>query len=310
MASFLIFAGGLLLAGLGGELFVRSVLGLAGRTRIPAAIIATTLAAFATSAPELAVSLSAALDGRPQIGFGDAIGSNVVNIALILGLALIIAPISVRAESQRRDIPVALIAPVATALLLIDDRISRIDALAMLALFFIWLGANLLEARLRRRTSDPADAHGNLALILLFAATGLVSLGVAGQLIVLAARSIADTLGVDAFIVGSTLVALGTSMPELATTVVAALRRRVEIGFGMLLGSNIFNGLLIVPAAALIHPIEVPWREAAVGLGFGLIVVLPLLPVQGIIMRRRRGALFLALYALYVMALFEAARAG
>jgi cation:H+ antiporter len=99
-------------------------------------------------------------------------------------------------------------------------------------------------------------------------------------------------------------------MPELATTVVAALRRRVEIGFGMLLGSNIFNGLLIVPAAALIHPIEVPWREAAVGLGFGLIVVLPLLPVQGAIMRRRRGALFLVLYALYVMALFEAARAG
>ena len=310
MASFLIFAGGLLLAGLGGELFVRSVLGLAGRTRIPAALIATTLAAFATSAPELSVSLSAALDGRPQIGFGDAIGSNVVNIALILGLALIIAPISVRAESQRRDIPVALVAPVATALLLIDDRISRLDALAMLAVFVIWLGGNLLEARQRRRASDPADATGNLALILGFAAAGLVSLAVSGQLIVLAARGIADALGVDGFIVGSTLVALGTSMPELATTMVAALRRRVEIGFGMLLGSNIFNSLLIVPAAALIHPIEVPWREAAVGLGFGLIVVLPLLPVQGAIMRRRRGALFLALYALYVMALFEAARAA
>jgi cation:H+ antiporter len=310
MTSFLIFAGGLLLAGLGGELFVRAVLGLAGRTRIPAAIIATTLAAFATSAPELAVSVSAALDGRPQIGFGDAIGSNVVNIALILGLALIIAPISVRAESQRRDIPVALVAPVATALLLIDDRISRLDALAMLAVFVIWLGANLLEARLRRRASDPADAHGNLALILVFAATGLVSLAVAGQLIVLAARGIADVLGVDGFIVGSTLVGLGTSMPELATTVAAALRRRVEIGFGMLLGSNIFNGLLIVPVAALIHPIELPWGEAAVGLGFGLIVVLPLLPVQGAIMRRRRGALFLVLYVLYVMALFEAARTG
>jgi cation:H+ antiporter len=310
MTSFLIFAGGLLLAGLGGELFVRSVLGLAGRTRIPAAIIATTLAAFATSAPELAVSVSAALDGRPQIGFGDAIGSNIVNIALILGLALIIAPISVRAESQRRDIPVALVAPVATALLLIDDRISRLDALAMLAIFVIWLGANLLEAQRRRRASNPADATGNLALILAFAATGLVSLAVSGQLIVLGARSIADALGVDGFIVGSTLVALGTSMPELATTMVAALRRRVEIGFGMLLGSNIFNGLLIVPAAALIHPIEVPWREAAVGLGFGLIVVLPLLPVQGAVMRRRRGALFLALYVLYVMALFEAARAG
>jgi cation:H+ antiporter len=180
----------------------------------------------------------------------------------------------------------------------------------MLAIFVIWLGANLLEAQRRRRASNPADATGNMALILAFAATGLVSLAVSGQLIVLGARSIADALGVDGFIVGSTLVALGTSMPELATTMVAALRRRVEIGFGMLLGSNIFNGLLIVPAAALIHPIEVPWREAAVGLGFGLIVVLPLLPVQGAIMRRRRGALFLVLYALYVMALFEAARAG
>lgn len=307
MTSALIFAGGLLLAALGGELFVRGVLGLASRTRIPAGIVSATLAAFATSAPELAVSVSAALAGRPQIGFGNALGSNIVNIALILGLALLITPISVRAEGQRRDIPVALAAPLATAMLLIDDRISRIDGLALLAIFIIWLGAKLVEARNHRRANGPSEAGGNFLLIAGAAVAGLISLGIAGQLITLAARNIADSLSVDAFIIGGTLVALGTTMPEFATTMIATLRRRYEIGLGLLLGSNIFNGLLIVPVAALIHPIEVPWREAVVALGFGLVVVLPLLPVQGPVMRRRRGALLLALYVLYLIALAEAA---
>ncbi len=308
MTSIVMFGGGLLLAGLGGELFVRSVLGLAGRTRIPTAIVAATLAAFATSAPELAVSVSAALDGRPQIGLGNAIGSNVVNIALILGLALVIAPIPVRSESQRRDIPIALLAPVITGLLLIDDVLSRLDALTMLAVFAAWLVAHGLDARRHRRAQDPVA--GNLAVALSFAATGLISLAVAGQLIILATRQITGALGVDGFFIGSTLVALGTTMPEFATTVIAALRGRCEIGLGMLLGSNIFNILLIVPVAALIHPIEVPPSEAVVGLGFGLAAVLVLLPARDVVMRRRRGALLVAMYGLYLVALFAVATAA
>jgi len=151
---------GLLFAGGGGELFVRGTVGLARAARISPGIIAATVSAFATSIPELTVAVSAALDGVPQISLGDALGSNVVNVALILGLALLLSPIAASRGSIKRDFPTAGIVQVALAVLLLDGSLSRIDAFLLLAAFLIWLVAVAHEARHQRSAAAAVLGQG------------------------------------------------------------------------------------------------------------------------------------------------------
>jgi cation:H+ antiporter len=296
---------GLALAGIGGEVFVKGVVGIARWARVPPGIVAVTLAAFATSSPELSVSVNAALDGKPQIGLGDALGSNVVNIGLVLGLALLIGAIKAPRDSLRRDFPVAILVPVLTAFLIIDGEVSRLDGLLMLALFIVWLGAVMVEAWRRRSAAETVLGERRHGMALIYCAGGLVLLILAGRLIVMGATTVGAALGLDTFVVGATMVAVGTSIPELATTVVARWRGHEEIGLGTVLGSNIFNGFLIVAVAALIHPIVIGWREVAVGLGFGILVVLACYPGRAGVIERRRGALLLALYAAYLVTILQ-----
>ncbi len=138
MNNYLALIIGIICAGIGGELFVRGALGLAHRLRISAGIIGATVAAFATSSPELSVALSSALAGKPQIALGDSLGSNVVNVALILGLALVISGIHTPRDSIRRDFPVALLIPLLTGALFLDGELSRIDGLLLFAAFAAW----------------------------------------------------------------------------------------------------------------------------------------------------------------------------
>lgn len=300
MNDYLALALGIVCAGAGGELFVRGAVGLAHWLRIPPGIIGVTVAAFATSSPELSVSVSAALAGRPQIALGDALGSNVVNVALILGLALAISGMQASRDSLRRDFPVALAIPVVTAVLFLDGVLSRIDGLVMLGLFGAWLVAAAMEARRQRSAVERVLGEGRHWLVVLSCVAGLGLLVAAGVLIVAGARGIAVAFGIDEFIVGATLVAVGTSAPELATAIIARLRGHDEIGLGTLLGSNIFNGLFIVAVAAVIHPIVVDWRDILVALAFGLAALAVTYPARSGYIGRGRGALLLALYAAYV----------
>lgn len=300
MNDYLALALGIVCAGAGGELFVRGAVGLAHWLRIPPGIIGVTVAAFATSSPELSVSVSAALAGRPQIALGDALGSNVVNIALILGLALAISGMQASRDSLRRDFPVALAIPALTAVLFLDGVLSRIDGVLMLGLFCAWLVAAALEARRQRSAVERVLGEGRHWLVVISCVAGLAFLVGAGVLIVAGARGIAVAFGIDEFIVGATLVAVGTSAPELATAIIARLRGHDEIGLGTLLGSNIFNGLFIVAVAAVIHPIVVDWREILVALAFGLAALAVTFPARSGYIGRGRGALLLALYAAYV----------
>lgn len=296
---------GLALAGAGGELFVKGVVGIARWARIPAGIVAVTLAAFATSSPELSVSTNAALAGTPQIGLGDAIGSNVVNVGLILGLALLLGSINVPRDSVRRDIPVAILVPVVTALLIVDGVLSRIDGLVMLALFGAWLVAAIVEAWRRRSAAEEVLAERRHWLAAVYSGAGLLMLILAGRLIVTGASGIGQRVGLDPFVIGATLVAVGTSIPELATTIISRWRGHEEIGLGTILGSNIFNGFLIAAVAAIIHPIVIGWQEVLVGLGFGALTVLATLPGRQGLLDRRRGLLLLALYAAYLAAILQ-----
>jgi len=296
---------GLALAGVGGELFVKGVVGIARWARVPAGIVAVTLAAFATSSPELSVSVNAALDGKPQIGLGDAIGSNVVNMGLILGLALLLGAIKVPRDSIRRDISVAILVPILTAFLILDGELSRLDGLLMLALFILWLVAVVIDGWRRRGAAEEVLAERRHGLALVYCAAGLAMLVLAGRLIVTGATGIGALVGLDPFVIGATMVAVGTSIPELATTIISRWRGHEEVGLGTVLGSNIFNGFLIVAVAAVIHPIVIGWREVIIGLGFGAITVAVSLPDRGGMIGRRRGGVLLALYAAYLATILQ-----
>lgn len=300
MNEYFAFLLGVICAGVGGELFVRGTVGLASLARISPGIIGATVAAFATSSPELSVSISSALAGEPQIAFGNALGSNVVNIALILGLALVISGIHSPRDSVKRDLSVALLIPIMTGLLFLDGELSRSNGILMLCLFIAWLAAAVIEAKRQRSFTEEVLGEGKTWLVVVSLVAGLVFLVAAGNLIVTGAREIAISFGIDEFIIGATIVSIGTTVPELATTLISKLRGHDEVGLGTVLGSNIYNGIFIVSVAAIIHPITVPLREVAVTLVFGVVVLTFVYPPRNGFMGRWRGIFLLALYAAYV----------
>ncbi len=299
--------GAVMLAAVGGELFLQGVLGTAAAVRVPKLLVATTLAAFATSSPEFTVSTVAALAGTPEIGLGDTLGSNVVNIALILGLALLLGPIRVERRRLSRDYILALVVPLLTLGFALDGRISRGDGAVLLILFSIWLGL-MVRAGLTAHALEAAPADSRLWRSLLKGATGLALLVIAGRLFVFGATGLATALSVDAYIVGATVVAIGTSLPELVTVLFSRLRGHDEIGLGTLLGSNLFNGLAIVGTTASIHPIAAPLTETAVTLVMGLLSMLLLIPGRTELIGAGRGALLLGVYAFFVATTFIAGR--
>lgn len=305
MNDYIVLILGIACAGIGGELFVRGAVGLARWARISPAIVGVTIAAFATSSPELSVSINSAITGKPQIALGDALGSNVVNVALILAIALMISGIQSPRDCVKRDFPIALLVPAITGALCLDGVLSRLDGLLMMSLFLAWLIAVIIEARKQRsakQTSSNGD-HGWIAA--LFCIIGLAFLIAAGNLIVGRARAIATAFGIDEFVIGTTVVAIGTSAPELATTIIAKLRGHGEVGLGTILGSNIFNGLLIIAVAAIIHPIEVNEREVTVTLAFGLLALAFTYPTRQGFIGRKRGIVLLLLYTAYIAAIIQ-----
>ncbi len=294
------------LAAVGGEAFLRGILGFSAWLRLPKMLVATTLAAFATSSPELTVSSMAALAGKPEIGLGDALGSNVVNIALVLGLALLFGALSARFVEIRRDFLLVLVVPFLTLILALDGVLSRAEGVLLLVLFAAWLTLAGRQAMAQRRESqenpqtEPQDVVRPLPT-LLYLLVGLACLILAGRLFVIGASSIAVALGVHAYVIGALVVAIGTSLPELVTTLLARWRGHDDVGLGTLLGSNLFNGLAIIGVAAAIHPIQAPVGEITVALGFGVLSVLLIVPRRGVI-PRWRGIILLAAYAGFVAA--------
>ncbi|MFM7641371.1 MAG: sodium:calcium antiporter [Cyanobium sp.] len=292
---------GVLCAGLGGELFVRGAVGLGHWARIPPGTIGATVAAFATSSPELSVAVQSALAGTPQIALGDALGSNVVNLCLILALPLLMAGLQVPRQDLQRDRSVVLVAPALTALLLIDGELSRGDGCLMLLLFVVWLWATVRATQRQRSSAEEVLGAHRHGLILASCLLGLALLVAAGFFIVVSAEGLARSFGVPDYLVGATVVALGTSMPELATTVIAKLRGHDEVGLATILGSNIFNNLFIVSIAAILHPIPCDGKAAAIALTFAVLAVLVATPSRSGWIGRWQGGGLLLLYAIYLV---------
>jgi cation:H+ antiporter len=300
MNNYVVLILGIISAGIGGELFVRGLVGIACWMRISAGIIGATVAAFATSSPELSVAINSSLEGKPQISLGDALGSNVINVALILAIPLLMSGLQSPYHTIKRDFPVALIAPVITGILAVDGALSRVDGILLLGMFSLWIIAVTAEARKQRSAAGNVLGEHKIGRALIVSGTGLAFLIAAGRLIVAGAKGIAVAFGVDEFIIGSTIVAIGTSVPELATTVISKIRGHDEVGLGTILGSNIFNGSFIISVAAIIAPITVVWNEVSTALIFGFAAVAITFPSREGWISRKRGVMLSVLYIAYI----------
>lgn len=311
------FIVGLSLLVLGAEFLVRGASRLAAAAGISPLVIGLTVVAYGTSTPELTVSVQAAWRGASDLALGNVVGSNIFNVLFILGVSAVTAPLVVASQVVRREVPIMIGASFALILVALDGTIGRLEAGALLA----GIGAytvSLIRASRREAAAVreefasalPGDRGGTMVSVLLVAiGLGLLVLGTGW--VVDNAVVIARTLGVSELVIGLTLVAAGTSLPELATSVLAALRGQRDIAVGNVVGSNIYNILAILGAASLVSPIAVSNAALWFDIPFMIAVALACLPIclSHARITRSEGVCFLVAYVAYTVYLVMAATA-
>lgn len=284
---------------------------LALRLGIPAIFMGVTVVAFATSAPELAVSLGAAATDNAGLALGNVLGSNIANILFILGLSALITPIAIQARVIRFDIPILIVASVAGYLLALDQVLQPVDGGILLVLFAAFMGFQIMLVRRESSEKEVPASEANPAsplvqLLLLVGGLGLLVLG--AHWLVESAIAIARYWGLSELVIGLTIVALGTSLPEVATSVWAAWKNEGDLSVGNVIGSNIFNLLMVLGATALFSGDGIEVSSAALALDFPLLVAISIacLPIlfTGHRISRWEGGLFLGYYAAYLLYLF------
>lgn len=295
----------------GGETLVRGSVGVAMRLGLSPLVIGLTLVGFGTSAPELVASVQAALAGAPGIAIGNIVGSNIANILLILGVSAIIAPIATTRQAFTRDGSVLIAATLVLLAVILSGSIGRWTGAGFLGLLAGYLVYTYVT---ERSIPDPAaqlhaaeavevaPRHASLNLSLLLAFGGIAAVVFGADLLVGAAIVLATDFGISEAVIGLTLVAVGTSLPEFATSIIAAFRRHGDVAFGNIVGSNIFNALGIGGATALVAPIAVPAEiiRLDVWVMMATAVLLVVFAVTGWRVSRREGAVFLAAYGGYL----------
>jgi len=288
-------AGGLLGLFLGGDWLVRGASQIAARFNVPPLIIGLTIVGFGTSTPELLVSLQAAFDGLPGISIGNVVGSNTANILLILGVAGIIAPPIADFLNMRRDLFWMLGAALVMPVIIASGYVGRIEGAALITGLIIYLGLSFRAMRNDPTEALPSDV--NLLHAAGFTIAGLIAVMVGAKYLVESATIIARHLGVSEAMIGLSIVAIGTSLPELATTVAAAIKAEREIALGNIIGSNIFNILAILGLTGLIIPIPVDTRFMSFDVPVMIcatLLILGLIYVRGEISRIAGGLMILA----------------
>ena len=312
--NLLLLALGLFLLTVGAEALIRGASGIAGRLGIQPLIIGLTVVAFGTSAPELAVSVAAAWSGQPDLAVGNVIGSNTFNILFVLGLSALAAPLAVRSQLIRIDVPLMIGASILTLVLALDGRIGRIDGAVLFAGIIAYVGFQIRQGRRERLAVEADSPHPSRlgwwadALLVL---VGLTILVVGSRLLVNSAVEIARALGVSELVIGLTIIAAGTSLPEAATSIIATLRGQRDIAVGNVVGSNVFNLLAVLGLTSLVSPSGI--SVAAPALHFDLPVMLAVaiacLPIfaTGREIARWEGGLFFGYYIAYTSYLVLAA---
>jgi cation:H+ antiporter len=312
----LLFCIGLVLLYFGAEFLVRGASAFALRLGITPLVVGLTVVAFGTSSPELLVCLMAAFTDSHDISVGNIIGSNIANIALILGCASLVRPIEVHVQAVRREFPVMVVASIMMVMVCLDGQITRIEGILLAVSMVFYLLYAFMSARggadgegevdeLEELDEDELVEGNNLADAARVVG-GILGLAGGAYLMVEAARSIALAIGIPELVVGITVVAFGTSLPELATSVVAAVRDASDISVGNVIGSNIFNIFLVLGLTAIVAPIVVGQAAIDVDLWIMLVVAVGIWPIlrSGHRVNRFEGSLMLLLYAGYVAYLF------
>lgn len=294
----------------GASLLVDGASATAKRLGVMPIIIGLTVVAFGTSAPELAVNILAAINGSTDIAIGNIVGSNIVNILFILGAAAVVFPLAIQKSVTWRDIPLALLAAVLVFVMANDalisgasrNMISRTDGIILLAFFGFFLYYTFSMAKRHPDISHVSDSLGKWRAVL-YMIIGLVGLIFGGKWIVDGATAIATAFGVSQSIIGLTIVAIGTSLPELATSLVAAFKKQPDIAVGNIVGSNIFNIFFVLGLTAVISPL--PFNitanfDMAIMLGASTLLFVFLFIGRKGVIDRWQGMLFILFYLLYI----------
>lgn len=294
----------------GAESLVRGSSSLALRMGISPLVVGLTVVAFATSSPELVVSIKAALEGNPGIVIGNVVGSNICNIGLILGVAALISPMQVKAQLVKREIPIMIIVGFILLLVLANDSISRFEGVLLIIGIFAYVILSYLYARKDNTIETfpkfieviPAGKAKSVWISLLLIVGGLGLLLGGAHIFVNGAVEVAVKLGVSQAIIGLTMVALGTSLPELMTSIVASFRNENDIAIGNAVGSNVFNVLSVLGFSSVINPISssgVGYIDLTIMMLF-MIVILPM-SKSGFVFNRFEGATLLTGYFAYIL---------
>lgn len=255
MIDVLLIVVGVALVLFGADKLTEGASALARRMNVPEIVIGLTIVAAGTSAPELFVSIVSALKGTPDMAVGNVVGSNTMNAMLIVGCAAMVAPMAISPSTVKKDIPFSVLASVALIVLALDSFLGRVDGIILLVGFAAFMVYTLMQAK--TGSSEAVREASPVWKNLLFVVFGLAGLVVGSNLFVDSASSVALSLGISEGVVGLTIVAGGTSLPELATSVVAARKGQSAIAIGNVIGSNVFNILLILGLTATISPLEI-----------------------------------------------------
>jgi len=295
---------GLLLLVQGGDLLVERCVHLAHCFSVPKAIVGAVVIGFGTSMPELVVSLTASLEGSPGIAIGNVVGSNIANVGLILGVGAVMTTLHVQRSMMRRDLPLGVLAALAL-LLWVGPRleVSRAVGAILLFVFSIYLLAHLRDTRRhQRQAKDNAEYSWHPINDSLGIVAGLVAIVFGSQLLVGGATQIATALGVSQELIGLTLVAIGTSLPELAAILAAVRHKETDLAVGNVVGSNLFNLLFVLGVTAVVRP--VPVTEKMVNFDFAVLAVFSVIAFPLLSRTRRigrlQGSLMLAAYLGYI----------
>ena len=315
--EYLYLLAGLVLILAGANYLTDGSVALAERFRVPGFLIGLTIVAVGTSTPELVVSFLSALEGEGDMAVGNVVGSNLFNVFIILGVCALIRPLPLTRQNIRRDLPVGVAASLVLCAVLADEvldpthpaRIGRIEGLAMLLLYVlsVWTAA---RAARREQPAEDTPAARPIAgwLMTLMIVGGLAALVFGGEMFLRSATSIARSLGVSESVIAITLVAGGTSLPELASSLVSLFKGKAEMALGNVIGSNIANILLILGVSATIHPLSMGgitvWDLLMVLLS-SVVVFLAAFTFKRKAIDRWEGALFVAIYAVYIWYLIK-----
>ena len=308
---------GLLIVGfvvliLGADWLVSGASGLAKRLNVPDLVIGLTVVAFGTSAPELMVNLMAAFNNESEIALTNILGSNTINTFIILGISALIYPIKSQKSSRQYEIPWSMFAGLIILVMGTecfglcggDAIISRLDGVVLLLIFSLFMYYTLKMAKNNTENQEEGFLPMKIWKAVLFIAVGLVALVVGGKVIVINAVSIAQAFGVSQAVIGVTVVALGTSLPELATSAIAAFKKNPDLAIGNVIGSNIFNVFFVLGISAVIRPLPSYsnlWIDASLAALGSLLLLLFVSTNRNKELKRWQGAFFLVCYGVYLI---------